>query len=103
MSHLTQCLTGWTKSFEKQREFIGNAAHEIKTPITTLLLGHENLLHNPLDQEIRNDIESQLNVLRRVSLLVKNLLDISRLEQQDTVRYETFDLSALTRDILHRI
>ena len=88
-------------SFEKQREFIGNAAHEIKTPITTLLLGHENLLNNRLPGNISEDIESQLNVLRRVSLLVKNLLDISRLEQQDTLNYETFELSELIEDILH--
>lgn len=86
-------------SFEKQREFIGNAAHEIKTPITTLLLGHENLLNHPLPGEISDDIESQLNVLRRVSLLVKNVLDISRLEQQDSLNYEKFDLSRLLEDV----
>jgi len=88
-------------SFEKQREFIGNAAHEIKTPITTLLLGHENLLNNSLPPGISDDIESQLNVLRRVSLLVKNLLDISRLEQQDTIHRVKFDLSELIKDILN--
>lgn len=88
-------------SFEKQREFIGNAAHEIKTPITALLLGHENLLSNSPPQEISDEIESQLNVLRRVSLLVKNLLDISRLEQQDVLDYETFCLSDLVDNILY--
>ena len=71
-------------SFERQREFIGNAAHEIKTPITTLLIGHENLLNRSISDEISDDLENQLNVIRKVSHLVKNILDISRLEQQNT-------------------
>ncbi len=87
-------------SFEKQREFIGNAAHEIKTPITTLLLGHENLTNRVLPPDIIDDLEKQLDTLRRISLLVKNLLDISRLEQQDILQFDTFDLSELINDIL---
>jgi len=86
-------------SFEKQREFIGNAAHEIKTPITALLLGQENILNTALPQEIKDDLERQLNVLRRLSLLVKNLLDISRLEQQDNLHYDSIELSSLIKDV----
>lgn len=88
-------------SFERQREFIGNAAHEIKTPITTLLIGHENLMNRSISDEISDDLENQLNVLRKVSHLVKNILDISRLEQQDTLKHEVFDLAELIKDILH--
>ncbi len=88
-------------SFEKQREFIGNAAHEIKTPLTTLLIGFENLLNRPLPDDVRNDLENQLHVLRRVSLLVKNLLDISRLEQQESLTSDVFDLVALLEETIH--
>ena len=88
-------------SFEKQREFIGNAAHEIKTPLTALLIGYENLLNRPLPDDVRNDLEGQLLVLRRVSLLVKNLLDISRLEQQESLTSELFDLVALLEETIH--
>ena len=88
-------------SFEKQREFIGNAAHEIKTPLTTLLIGSENLLTKSLPEDIRNDLENQLHVLRRVSLLVKNLLDISRLEQQESLSSDVFDLVALLEETIH--
>ncbi len=87
-------------SFDRQREFIGNAAHEIKTPLTTLLIGYENLLNRSLTDEVRNDLEAQLLVLRRVTLLVKNLLDISRLEQQESLTSDTFDLVELTEEII---
>ena len=87
-------------SFDKQREFIGNAAHEIKTPLTTLLIGYENLLNRSLTDEVRNDLEAQLLVLRRVTLLVKNLLDISRLEQQESLTSDIFDLVELIEEII---
>ncbi len=88
-------------SFEKQREFIGNAAHEIKTPLTTLLIGYENLLNRSLNDEVRNDLEAQLHVLRRVTLLVKNLLDISRLEQQESLTSDIFDIVEVMKEIIH--
>lgn len=99
-SSLNLMLERLEHSFEKQREFIGNAAHEIKTPITTLLLGHENLTNRDLPSDVIDDLEKQLDTLRRISLLVKNLLDISRLEQQDILQFDTFDLSELINDIL---
>ena len=82
-SNLNRMFDRLQYSFAKQREFIGNASHEIKTPITTLLIGYENLLSSPLDEDLRIELEKQFGVVQRISVLVKNLLDISRLEQQD--------------------
>ena len=88
-------------SFAKQREFIGNAAHEIKTPITSLLLSYENILNKSLPIDLRASLESQQDTLRRVSMLVKNLLDISRLEQQESLHFEKFDLFELIDKVLN--
>lgn len=88
-------------SFAKQREFIGNAAHEIKTPITSLLLSYENILNKSLPIDLRTSLESQQDTLRRVSMLVKNLLDISRLEQQESLHFEKFDLFELIDKVLN--
>lgn len=71
-------------SFERQKEFIGNASHDLKSPLTILMLSQEKLLSEELPELVRSALEKQLNTTRRVSRLVHNLLEISRLEQQDS-------------------
>lgn len=82
-------------SFERQKEYIGNASHELKSPLTILMLGHEKILSEPLDEHVRTGVEKQLDTLRRLSKLVRNLLSISRLEQHEAINREEFDLKPL--------
>ncbi len=88
-------------SFTRQKEFVGNASHELKSPITLLMLTQEELLMNPaLPANARKDMERQLNTMRRMSKLIRNMLDLSRLEQQETLNIETIDLRILTKRVL---
>ncbi len=82
-------------SFNRQKEFIGNASHELKSPLTILMLGHEEMLSKDLPQNIRPGLEKQLFTLRRLSKLVRNLLNISRLEQHETLHLEALNLTEL--------
>ncbi len=87
-------------SFSRQKEFIGNAAHELKSPLTVLMLGHEEMLaDNPPDQ-IRQELEKQLNTMRRLNKLVRNLLDISRLEQEEGCIHKPVKLDSLIYQVL---
>lgn len=80
-------------SFNRQKEFVGNASHELKSPITLLMLTQEELLMNDdLPEATRKDLERQLYTLRRMSRLIRNLLDLSRLEQQEPLAVESVDL-----------
>jgi len=82
-------------SFNRQKEFIGNASHELKSPLTILMLGHEEMLAKELPQIVRSGLEKHLTTLRRVSKLVRNLLEISRLEQHETLHHEAIHLADL--------
>ncbi len=83
-------------SFARQKEFIGNAAHELKSPITLLLLSHEELLQaNQLPEQAHAELLRQTDTLRRMSRLVKNLLDLSRLEQEGKLQRRRVDLHRL--------
>jgi signal transduction histidine kinase len=88
-------------SFLRQKEFIGNASHELKSPITRLLLFQEDMLmnqeHSPAAQTL---LMKQLDTTRRMSQLVKQLLDLSRLEHQETLNREQVDLAALMNQVL---
>lgn len=88
-------------SFNRQKEFIGNASHELKSPVTLLMLAQEDMLMSeelsPLAEE---SLVKQLETSRRMSHLVKNLLDLSRLEQQDILYIDQVDLAALVERVL---
>lgn len=87
-------------SFDRQKEYIGNASHELKSPLTILMLGHEKLLSESLPEMVRSGMEKQLDTLRRLSKLVRNLLAISRLEQQESFTKEKINLEELTQHVI---
>lgn len=87
-------------SFNRQKEFIGNASHELKSPLTILMLGHEEMLARELPQSVREGLEKHLITLRRLSKLVRNLLEISRLVQHETLHSETINLTDLIGHVL---
>jgi two-component system, OmpR family, sensor kinase len=88
-------------SFEKQREFIGNASHEMKSPLTILMIGHEELLMGDLPEQARHELEKQLETMRRLNKLIRDLLSIARLEQEDKLEREIIPLDGLFNSILN--
>jgi signal transduction histidine kinase len=85
----------------RQKEFVANASHELKTPITLLRLSMEETLqdeHLPLS--LQDQLLGQERALTRISQLVKNLLDLSRLELSELLERETFSLSELVASVV---
>ncbi|MBI9088419.1 MAG: HAMP domain-containing histidine kinase [Desulfobacterium sp.] len=88
-------------SFQRQKEFIGNASHELKSPITLLMLAQEEtLMNDALPPSTNQSLIKQLATTRRMGQLVRNLLDLSRLEQQETLARESVDLVKLVSHVL---
>ncbi len=79
---------------QKQIEFINTAAHEFKAPLQTILTYSEMLNKNP--QKSTLYVETILRNAKRLQRLTRNLLDVSRLENQSLkLNMETFDLTEL--------
>lgn len=87
-------------SFKEQKDFISNASHELKSPLTVLMLGHEEMLCGSLPKEIRSELEKQLHSMRRLNKLIRDLLSIARLEQQESLDRETVVLDELIETTL---
>lgn len=103
--HLSKSLNSMfdrlQQSFAGQKQLVADAAHELKSPITMLLLFIERSMERQdLPLEYSKGLIIQANILRRMSRLVKNLLDISILELKDSLSIETFDLDAMMAKIL---
>ena len=68
-------------SFLKQKEFIEDASHELKTPLSVTIASSEALEDNPKEIKWLNNIKSEAN---RMSILIKNLLELASLEKKET-------------------
>jgi len=86
-------------------ELVGVAAHDLGNPLTSLQLRlHRLRTHLPPDNtRAQEGLASVEREARRMSLLVHDLLDLSRLSA-DRLRLEReeLDLSALTREVVER-
>jgi two-component system phosphate regulon sensor histidine kinase PhoR len=80
-----------------RRDFVANASHEIKTPLTAIRGFAEMLLSSdPPPRDARNHLEIILRHSERLSRLVEDLLELSRLESGTfTLEPEELDLAAL--------
>lgn len=87
------------ESYEKQRRFITNAGHEIKTPLSIIDSCTEVLELEQGQSKWTRGIRDQV---QRLNGLTRNLVTLSRLDEsnQPPLEKEPLDLSALAREIL---
>ena len=82
MQSMTTMLARLQHSFDQQREFLGNAAHELKTPVAVLKSTLQSLLQRPrASEEYRAGLEHSLEDLERLEQLLQWMLRLARAEQ----------------------
>lgn len=79
-----------SESYEKQKEFITNAGHELKTPVTIIEADAEVLELEIGENEWISDIITQAE---RLSTLTKDLVYLSRMEEEISMQVIDFPLS----------
>lgn len=88
------------KAWEQQRQFVSDASHELKTPLTVILTNAELLLAPDTEPQARKTCaDSILTMSHQMRDLVEQLLELAR-NDNGTVRMERseLDYSALTED-----
>jgi signal transduction histidine kinase len=70
------------QSFEQQRQFLGNAAHELKTPVAILKSTVQSLLQKPrTSMEYQAGLTQSLEDVERLENLLQGMLRLARAEQ----------------------
>lgn len=82
-------LDGWSA---RQRRFIADAAHELRTPITVLQVRMDALPPGPLKDDLMEDCH-------RLSVLAERLLEIERARADDLAPATPVDLNALAHAV----
>ena len=86
-------------AFVGQRQFLDDAGHELKTPLT-VLRGHLELLEAGDPAEVAETRELLLDEVDRMSRLVNDLILLAKSDRPDFVAFGDVDLGELTDDVL---
>jgi signal transduction histidine kinase len=105
---MTTMLARLQHSFDQQREFMGNAAHELKTPVAVLKSTLQSLLQRPRSsEEYRAGVEHSLEDLERLEQLLQWMLRLARAEQwaHGALRrdLQVIDVTATCEEAVERI
>lgn len=81
--YLSRLVTSWIikpveMSFNKQRQFIEDASHELKTPLAVVMANADALENDRNESKWLNNIK---NEIERMNKLVSDLLDLAKLEE----------------------
>jgi signal transduction histidine kinase len=82
------------QAFALQREFVSDAGHELRTPIT-IIRGHLDVL-----DEHPETLKIVTDELDRMSRFVEDLLTLAKAERPDFLHLDTLDLDLLTEELL---
>lgn len=85
--------------YQQQKQFIGNASHELQTPLAVLSGRLEWLLdHTELTEEQMGEVLQMQRTLKRLSRLNKTLLLLTKIDNHQFPESTTVDIAALVRE-----
>ena len=90
-------------AYEKQTEFVQNASHELRTPLTIIQAKQELLLTEPNKKIIEKseDINLTLKETRRLSKLIKELMELARADKKKIkIEKQSTDINELIKEIV---
>lgn len=87
-------------AWEQQKQFVADASHELKTPLTVILTNTELLQSGDFDEEHRRQFTDGIAAMaRQMRALVESLLELARMENGRSLPDAApLDLSELTGD-----
>lgn len=91
---ITYLITKWIitpvkNSFEKQKIFVADASHELKTPLSVMIASADAYFSDKDDKWVKN----MKNESERMVKLVTELLDLAKTEQEQDIVMEKNNLS----------
>lgn len=84
-------------AFAQQSRFTADAAHELRTPVSVMLMHAQNgLASEPLTSEQREAFEACQRAAQRMRRLIESLLELTRLDAgQECLKRELFNLDGI--------
>ena len=101
---IQKLLGGLKLSFERQRRFTGDAAHELKTSIAVLKSSLQLLTMRPRSaDEYQAGITGILSDISRMEDLTEQMLTLARMEAEEVPQAQITDLSQVVQSVKERM
>ncbi len=91
------------ESVTRQEQFVADASHELRSPMTTIRTNAEFLMSRPdaAPNDITNAAADIVAESERMSILVDDLLTLARADEQRALRSEPVDLTGMLARLAH--
>lgn len=93
-----------SKTDELRRDLMANVSHDLKTPLTMIKAYAEMSmdLHSNNEEKRKQDMNTIIQETDRLTILVNDILELSKMQSNMEIEKEEFDLIELTKEILQR-
>ncbi len=101
---MNEMLDRLESSSERQRAFVADASHELRSPLSTIVAAAEIASVSPDPTKLQKLADTVSGEAERMQVLVADLLDLARLDE-DRLEDATIevDVVSVCRDALHRL
>ncbi|WP_431257509.1 sensor histidine kinase [Roseateles chitinivorans] len=104
LAGMVDAINGWMRrvrdSSERERSFVADAAHELRTPLAAMLVNVEALKANARDERERQLMAGVMSSGHRATRMVNQLLRLMRSEAHGSDPVERVELDRLLQDRL---
>ncbi|MDO8514437.1 MAG: HAMP domain-containing sensor histidine kinase [bacterium] len=91
-------------ALESQKLFIGNVAHELRTPISIIKTNTEVSLMSPdVSIELKKTLESTIEELDRTSEIINNLLSLSASIKPERMEFKDVDFGEVVSHVMQQM
>ncbi|MBI4079894.1 HAMP domain-containing histidine kinase [Candidatus Kaiserbacteria bacterium] len=97
-------LSPTRNALESQKQFIGNVAHELRTPLSVIKTNTEvALLSARVEPELRSTLDSTVGELDRISEIINNLLSLSASVRPERIEFKDLDLGPVVHGVIEKL
>ncbi|RXZ81862.1 sensor histidine kinase [Paenibacillaceae bacterium] len=96
-----QMIERLDRTFERQKQFVADASHELKTPLT-VISSYAGMLERwgRNDEKIRDEaVQAISKEAQRLQNLTKSMLTLAEAEQEDWLRLSSFDVVKMVDEL----
>jgi two-component system, OmpR family, sensor kinase len=91
---------------KSRNQFVSNASHELKTPLSTMKILLENIIYQPdMDLKVRTEFLTDVNMeIDRLNLIISDLLSLVSMDTKAMrLRLETFKFADVVKEVVQRL